>query len=127
MKNWICYNHLILLVAVGCLSSACQSNTTSAPGGSTTTASTADAAQLTINRAPNLGEILVITIDGGQKSTVRVGDSFKTTLAPGSHVISALLEPNQLNLAPTKKTLEVKKDQSYTLTAAWEGDTLVLR
>ena len=91
------------------------------------TAAPADAAQLTINRAPNLGEILVITIDGGQKSTVRVGDSFKTTLAPGSHVISALLEPNQLNLAPTKKTLEVKKDQSYTLTAAWEGDTLVLR
>ena len=121
-------NYNILLVAVfSCLFSACQSETTTSSAGSPTTAATTDAAQLTIVRAPNLSEILVVTIDGGKPSTVRMGDSFKTSLSPGQHVISAILEPNQLNLEPTKTTLNVKKGQSYTYTAAWQGDTLVLR
>lgn len=78
-------------------------------------------------RSPTLTEMLIIKIDDGKATTVRVGDSFSTDLSSGQHVISAMLQPNQLNLAPLKKTLNVKKGQSYTLTAAWQGETFVLQ
>lgn len=45
---------------------------------------------------------------------------------PGQHILSVILRPNQLNLRPTQKRLTVIKGQTYTLTASWQDETLVL-
>jgi hypothetical protein len=42
-------------------------------------------------------------------------------------VVSAILQPNQLNLAPTKLNLNVEKGKNYAYKAMWQGDTLVLQ
>jgi hypothetical protein len=57
---------------------------------------------------------------------VREGDTYTGPLSSGQHVLSVIAEPNQLNLSPTVKRLTVKKGQTYTFTAMWQGNTLGL-
>jgi hypothetical protein len=125
MKMLRSYLPDVAMIAVACSFLGCQ---TTAPGPSATaSAPHANAGRLTISRAANLGEMLVVTVDGGKPVTVRAGDIFTTSLSPGKHVVSAILQPNQLNLTPTKLNLNVEKGKSYAYTAMWRGDTLVLQ
>ena len=72
------------------------------------------------------GLFLDVKIDGVRVGALSMGETYRGTLSPGQHVISVILRPNQLNLPPTKKTLTVVKGQTYTLTAMWQGQTVVL-
>ena len=72
------------------------------------------------------GLFLDVSVDGQNVGTLGVGETYRGTLSAGQHVVSVLLRPNQLNLPPTKKTLTVVKGQTYTLTAMWQGQTVVL-
>lgn len=72
------------------------------------------------------GLFLEVSIDGARVGVLSMGQTYRGSLAPGQHVVSVLLQPNQLNLAPTKKTLTVVKGQTYMLTAMWQGQTIVL-
>src|SRR5262245_43863474 len=104
--------------------SSCQTNSNSS---STMAASpSSDAARLVIKRAANLGEVAILSVDGAKVSEIRMGDTYNGSLSPGKHVIAVLLEPNQLNLAPTKKTLTAEKGKTYTYTVAWKGDSVVV-
>ena len=69
---------------------------------------------------------LDVSIDGVRKGVLSEGETYKGALSPGQHVITVILQPNQLNLPPTKKTLTVAKGQTYTLTAMWQGNSVVL-
>ena len=93
-----------------------------------TVATNKDAGRLIIRRAADFGsaEDLIVSIDGVKVSQVREGDTYTGPLSPGQHVLSVIAEPNQLNLSPTVKRLTVKKGQTYTFTAMWQGNTLVL-
>ena len=91
------------------------------------TAPSGDAARLVIKRAPNLVETVFLSIDGARVSEIRMGDSYNGSLSPGNHVISVLLEPNQLNLTPTKKSLTAERGETYTYTVAWKGESVVLQ
>ena len=104
----------------------CQT-TENTSSGTAPSAPGANAGTLTISRAPNLSEALVVTVDGGAPLVVSSGDTFNRSLSPGQHVVSAILQPNQLNLAPTKLNLNVEKGKNYAYTAMWQGDTLVLQ
>ncbi len=73
------------------------------------------------------GLFLDIDIDGASAGSIGVGEIYRRSLSPGKHVVSVLLRPNQLNLPRTKKALTVEKGQTYTLTAIWQGNTVVLR
>ena len=73
------------------------------------------------------GLFLDIKIDGANVATLSMGQTYTGALSPGQHVISVLLRPNQLSLAPTKKTLTAVKGQTYDMTAMWQGQTVVLR
>jgi hypothetical protein len=73
------------------------------------------------------GLFLDVSIDGVSVGPLSMGETYRGSLSPGQHVVSVILRPNQLNLAPTKKTLTVVKGQTYTLTAMWQGETVVLR
>jgi hypothetical protein len=118
----------LFIVALACVSfSGCATSNTASSGSAATAAPNMNGGQLVIFRAANLGETLFVTIDGVKKGQVREGDTFKGALSPGQHVLSVILMPNELNLPPTVKKLTVEKGKTYSFTAMWEGDTLVLR
>jgi hypothetical protein len=87
-----------------------------------------DAARLIIRRAANMGSglFLDIKIDGVRVGALGMGQTYRGPLSPGQHVVSVILRPNRLNLAPSKKNLTVVKGQTYTFTAMWQGQTVVL-
>ncbi len=73
------------------------------------------------------GLFLDVKIDGTRVGALSMGETYRGSLSPGQHAISVILRPNQLNLPATKKTLTAVKGQTYTLTAMWQGQTVVLR
>jgi len=88
-----------------------------------------NAGHLIIRRAANLGTglFLDIDIDGASVGSIGPGKTYRGTLSPGQHVVSVLLRPNRLNLPRTQKTLTVESGRTYTFTAMWQGQTVVLR
>ena len=117
-----------MIVALACANfSGCQTSNTASSGSAATAAANQDGGALIIYRAANLGQGLLVSIDGVTKSPVREGETYNGMLAPGQHVVSVILYPNRLNLPPTVKTLTVEKGKTYRFTAIWKGDTLVLR
>jgi hypothetical protein len=72
------------------------------------------------------GLFLDVKVDGAKVGALSMGETYRGSLSPGQHVISVILRPNEMNLPPTKKTLTVVKGQTYSLTAAWQGSTVVL-
>ena len=135
MKNYNYYGCGLLIVALACATlSGCE---TSSPGASSTaSASTAsmpassskNAGRLIIQRVANLGtaEVLNISIDGKQVAAVPRGQTYNGSLSPGQHVVSVLAIPNALHLLPTQKRLSVQAGQTYSFTAMWQGNRLVL-
>lgn len=132
MKKFSNYDCCVLLIAaLACASfSGCETSGTAAPGSAASVAAPTSqgAAQLVIRRAPNMGTglFLDIKIDGVRVGALSMGQTYRGTLSPGQHVVSVILRPNQLSLPPTKKSLTVVKGQTYTLTAVWQGQTVVL-
>ncbi len=129
MKNYNYYGCGLLIVALACATlSGCEtsgtgaSNTASAPTASTNTG------RLIIKRVANLGtaEMLNISIDGKQVATIPRGQTYSGSLSPGQHVVSVLAIPNALHLLPTQKRLSVQAGQTYSFTAMWKGQRLVL-
>jgi hypothetical protein len=87
-----------------------------------------NAGRLIIQRVANLGtaEVLYVSIDGRQVAALPRGQTYSGSLSPGQHVVSVLAMPNALNLRPTQKPLTVQAGQTYSLTAMWQGNRLVL-
>jgi hypothetical protein len=122
---------VLLIAALACAGlSGCQTSSTAAPGStaSVTAPATQGGAQLVIRRAPNMGTglFLDIKIDGASVGSIGVGETYRGSLSPGKHTVSVILRPNQLNLSPARKSFTVAKGQTYTFTAAWQGQTVVL-
>lgn len=131
MKTFSYYSCVLVIAALACAGlSGCETSGTAAPGATASVTASAgqNAAQLIIRRAPNMGTglFLDVSIDGAKVGALSMGQTYRGTLSPGKHLVSVLLRPNQLNLPPTKKTLTVVKGQTYTLTAMWQGQTVVL-
>ena len=130
--NYHGYAFLIAALALTCaVLSGCETSGTPAPRATTSVAGPAsqNAARLIIRRAANMGTglFLDIDIDGASVGSIGMGEKYRGSLSPGQHVVSVLLRPNQLNLPRAQKTLTVEKGQTYTLTAIWQGSTVVLR
>jgi hypothetical protein len=135
MKNYNYYTCGLLIVALACATlSGCETSSTGAS--STASASTAsmpassskNAGRLIIQRVADLGtaEILNISIDGKQVAAIPRGQTYSGSLSPGQHVVSVLAIPNALHLRPTQKRLSVQAGQTYSFTAMWQGERLVL-
>ena len=127
------YNYHIcglLIVALACfIFSGCQTSNTGASGSTASMAapSSKNAGRLIIQRAANFGDRLSlnVSIDGAQVAALVVGRSYNGTLSSGQHVLSLTVEPNQ-GLPPTTKRLTVQAGQTYSFTAMWRGQSLVL-
>jgi hypothetical protein len=131
MKKPNYHSCVLLIAALACAGlSGCETSSTAAPGATASVAAPTgqNAAQLIIHRAPNMGTglFLDIKIDGVKVGALSMGQTYMGSLSPGNHVVSVILRPNQLNLAPTKKTLTAVKGQTYDFTAMWQGQTVVL-
>ena len=128
MKKFSYHCYALLIAALVCVGlSGCQTSGTAAPG-ATASAAGQNVAQLIIRRAPNMGTglFLDVKIDGTSVGALAAGETYRGNLSPGQHTVAVLLRPNQLNLPPTTKTLTVVQGQTYRLTAAWQGQRVVL-
>lgn len=128
MKKMIYLSSSLIVIALslaifsGCGTTGSSSNAT------TSATANANSGTLVINRAPNMGTglFLNVSIDGKHVATVGTGRSYNGSLSPGPHVVSVIVEPNELSLTPTQKKITVQTGQTYTFTASWQGDTLLL-
>ena len=120
----------LLIAALACfIFSGCQTTSTGASGSTAPMAAPSkNAAHLTIERAANFGSDLSlnVSIDGAQVGSLVEGQSYNGTLSPGQHVISLTVTPTR-GRPPTTKRLTVQAGQTYSFTAMWSGQRLVLR
>ena len=65
-------------------------------------------------------------VDGKDVTSLSEGQNYDGYLPAGQHVISARADPNLNDARPGRKTLTVKAGQTYSYTAAWSGQNLVL-
>jgi hypothetical protein len=129
MKKINCFNCGLIILALGVtILSGCGTTGSSSNATTTTTTASANSGRLVINRAANMGSALFlnVSIDGKHVGSFGEGSGYNGYLSEGPHVVSVILEPNQLNLPPTKKSITVQKGHTYTFTAMWQGDSVVL-
>jgi hypothetical protein len=121
---------LLIVALVWFTFSGCQTSTTGTSGSTASRAAPSkNAARLTIQRAANFGSDLVlnVSIDGARAASLVEGRSYHGALSAGQHVISLTVTPNLGEFRGTTKRLTVQKGQTYSFTAMWSGQRLVLR
>jgi hypothetical protein len=103
------------LISVGC---ATQPGATAPP----------NSGHLLVNRVANFGTdlSLVLSVDGKDVGSFTEGRSYDGYLSAGQHRLTARVDPNRTGAAPARKTLTVQAGQTYSYTAAWSGENLVL-
>jgi hypothetical protein len=120
----------ILTLACACLiSTGCATNQTASSGGTASVSGgTKNGAHLLVYRVANFGSnlSLVLAVDGRDVSALTEGRQYDGYLSPGSHVLSARIDPNPGGVSPWQKTMTVKNGQTYSFTASWSGQSLVL-
>src|ERR1700745_1072273 len=102
--------------------SGASASTTSMP------ARSKNAGLLTIRRAPKFGTRvrLNVSIDGSQVASLGEGQSYNGTLSPGKHIISVNVTPGRGRGGTATKHVTVQAGQTYTFTASWSSDRVVL-
>jgi hypothetical protein len=113
----------ILSLACACLIAA---GCTTGPGAAS--APPPNSGQVLINRVANFGSnlSLVVSVDGKDVGSFTEGRSYSGYLPAGQHVITARVDPNPGGKRAARKTLTVQSGQTYSYTAAWSGQNLVL-
>ena len=88
----------------------------------------ADGGRLVVNRVANFGETIALSlsIDGKQVAQLGEGRSYDGQLAPGRHMISATVIPNLVDSPVWQKEIDVKAGQTYSFTAVWQAEQMVL-
>jgi hypothetical protein len=121
----------MLIVALACFTfSGCQTSSTGVSGSAASMAAPSkNAGRLTIQRAANFGSglSLNVSIDGAQVASLVEGRSYNRSLSAGQHVLTLSVDPNPGGFPPTTKRLTVQTGQTYSFTAMWSGQRLVLR
>lgn len=88
----------------------------------------AQGGRLTVNRVANFGErvSLAVSIDGKEVARLMEGRNYDGSLTPGRHVISATVVPNLVDSPVWQKEITVQSGQTYSFTAVWQGERMVL-
>ncbi len=122
MKKY-CSIIYILSLACACLITAgCATQ----PGAAT--APPPNSGHLIVTRVANFGEDLSLTlsVDGKDVGSFTEGAQYSGYLPAGQHRLTARVDPNRAGTGPARKTLTVQAGQTYSYTAAWSGQKLVL-
>ena len=87
-----------------------------------------NAGHLLVYRVANFGSnlSLVLSVDGKDVGSFTEGRNYDGYLSPGQHVVSARIDPNPGGASSWRKTLAVQAGQTYSYTASWSGQKLIL-
>jgi hypothetical protein len=120
MKRYSSIIYIVSLAFAGLTFTGCTTNQT--------TAIPANSGHVLINRVANFGAdlSLVVSVDGKDVGSFTEGRNYSGYLPAGQHVISVRVDPNPGGKRPGRKTLTVQAGQTYSFTAAWSGQSLVL-
>ena len=121
MKKYSSIIYIVSLACAGLILAGCATNQATAP-------IPANSGHLIVTRVANFGADLglVLSVDGKDVGSFTEGRSYSGYLAAGQHVITARVDPNPGGKRPGRKTLTVQAGQTYSYTAAWSGQSLVL-
>ena len=88
----------------------------------------AQGGRLMVNRVANFGDrvSLSVSVDGKEVARLVEGHSYDGFVAPGRHLISATVVPNLVYSPVWQKQINVQSGQTYSFTAVWQGQTMVL-
>ncbi len=83
---------------------------------------------LIVNRVANFGDglSLSVSVDGKEVARLGEGQNYDGQLSPGQHVVSAMVAPNLVGATTWRKTMSIKTGQTYSFTAIWQGQNVVL-
>src|SRR5437764_14182889 len=115
--------HILSLACACLISVGCATNQ---PGAAT--AAPPNSGHLLVYRVANFGTdlSLVLSVDGKDVGSFDEGRNYDGYLPAGQHRLTARVDPNRTGARPGRKTLTVQAGQTYSFTAAWSGDNLVL-
>src|SRR2546421_13096975 len=121
MKRYSSIIYIVSLACAGLIFTGCATNQATAP-------IPANSGHLIVTRVANFGTdlSLVLSVDGKDVGSFTEGRSYSGYLSAGQHVLIARVDPNRTGTRPGKKTVTVQAGQTYSYTAAWSGQKLVL-
>ena len=114
-----------LLIASANQSVRARESNSSNPSGAIFATSAADGGRLVIRRSAVLGHNvrITLTIDGELAGTLVRGHTFDRYITPGRHILTA--SPSRSG-DPWKGTLDMRPGRTYSYTASFNVDRLVL-
>ena len=121
MKKYSSIIHMLSLACAGLIFTGCATNQATAP-------IPANSGHLIVTRVANFGADLglVLSVDGKDVGSFTEGRSYSGYLSAGQHRLTARVDPNRTGTGPARKTVTVQAGQTYSYTAAWSGQKLVL-
>jgi hypothetical protein len=121
MKKYSSIIDILSLACVGLIFTGCATNQATAP-------IPANSGHLIVTRVANFGADLglVLSVDGKDVGSFTEGAQYSGYLPAGQHRLTARVDPNRTGTAPARKTVTVQAGQTYSYTAAWSGQKLVL-
>ena len=121
MKKYSSIIYIVGLACAGLIFTGCATNQATAP-------IPANSGHLLINRVANFGAdlSLVVYVDGKNVGGFTEGRGYSGYLPAGQHTITIRVDPNPGGKRPGHKTLTIQAGQTYSYTAGWSGESLVL-
>ena len=121
MKKYSSIIHMLSLACAGLIFTGCATNQATAP-------IPANSGHLIVTRVANFGADLglVLSVDGKDVGSFTEGAQYSGYLSAGQHRLTARVDPNRTGTSPARKTVTVQAGQTYSYTAAWSGQKLVL-
>ena len=121
MKRYTSIIHIVIAACACLIFAGCATNQATAP-------IPPNSGHLLINRVANFGSnlSLVVFVDGKNVGGFTEGRGYSGYLPAGQHSISVTVDPNPGGKRPGHKTLTVQAGQTYSYTAGWSGQSLVL-
>src|SRR5437667_12598825 len=121
MKKYGSIVHILSLACACLIFTGCQAG----PG---TATAPPNSGHLLVSRVANFGTdlFLVLSVDGKDVGSFGEGRNYDGYLPAGQHRLTARVDPNPGGKRPGRKTLTVQAGQTYSFTAAWSGENLVL-
>ena len=121
MKKYSSIIYIVSLACAGLIFTGCATNQANAP-------IPPNSGRVLINRVANFGSdlSLVVFVDGKNVGGFSEGQGYSGYLPAGQHTIAVRVDPNPGGKRPGHKTVTVQAGQTYSYTAAWSGQSLVL-
>ena len=123
MKKYCSIIYILTLACAAIVLVGCETTQSGAAA-----AAPPNSGHVLVYRVANFGTdlSLVVSVDGKDVGSFTEGRNYDGYLSAGQHRLTARVDPNRAGTGPARKTLTVQAGQTYSYTAAWSGQKLVL-